>query len=382
MPPLCLIFLLLYYRHNWRDSILRHLSVAWLFAFALALPLIGIIFSTHPYSSLLHAGMGINKAYILPFIAMECARSCQDLKRLVWAFAFACFWEGVDGIWQALTGADFIMGYAPNAGRLTGSLGDYTVGNYLALAMIPAFGLWPILRGVFARIPAFFVFFTIFWPACFLFQGASSRSGLLSIASALFIWLLCSRGFKNICTYLIPAAAVIIFIIFQPHRLGMASVVSDNRWDLWRLAWQVFLEHPWFGAGAGQYNAAFRELGLAPVKEVITISHPHNMYLDLLYAHGITGFVCALVFLGGFLIWGFRKIIPNLKKGENRLYWSLALWYLLGYVGWLVNGIFGHDFYRIWWLAMGMTALGIMAGAITAAEMSLKPENEDLDRIR
>lgn len=68
---------------------------------------------------------------------MECVRSTRDLRRLVHACVLACVWQGLDGMWQAWTGFDFIMGYAPNAGRLTGSLGDYSVGNYMALAMIP-----------------------------------------------------------------------------------------------------------------------------------------------------------------------------------------------------------------------------------------------------
>ena len=49
----------------------------------------------------------------------------RPLRRLVAACIVACFWEGLDGIWQAWTGYDFIMNYPLNSGRLTGSLGDY-----------------------------------------------------------------------------------------------------------------------------------------------------------------------------------------------------------------------------------------------------------------
>ncbi len=153
-------------------------------------------------------------------------------------------------------------------------------------------------------------------------------------------------------------------------RLAPESIAGDNRWDLWRLGWRVFLEHPWFGAGAGQYNAAFRALGLAPQEEVITISHPHNVFLDLLYAHGIVGFSLGMLFLFGFLWWGWRRIRPRLMRecategNGGSIYWRLTAWFWLGYAGWLVNGIFGHDFYRIWWLALAMSHLGIMIGAV------------------
>jgi len=38
-----------------------------------------------------------------------------------------------------------------------------------------------------------------------------------------------------------------------------------------------------------------------------------------------------------------------------------------------VNGLFGHDFYRTWWLGLAMSYLGIMTGA---AVNGIQPENE------
>lgn len=367
MPPLCLIFLLLYYRHAWRQSTLARLGPAWLFLCPLAMTTLAVVFSAHPWAAFPHAAMGINKAYILPFIAMECSRNLTDLKRLAWACGFACFWQGLDGLWQAFTGYDLIMGY-PFRGRLTGSLGDYTVGNYLALAMIPAFGIWYILRQKLPTPVCLLLFCSLLWPAAFLFLGASSRSGILAIASCLSIWSIWNYGFFRPLWVALPAAAAGIFMLFQGSRFSTAAVLGDNRWDLWRLAWKVFEGHPWLGAGPGQYNTAFRELGLEPVHETITISHPHNLYLDLLYAHGLIGFCLGMVFLLGFAFWGFRRLrrhLPAPAATDPGLYWTLAAWFWLGYIAWLVNGIFGHDFYRIWWLALAMCNMGIMIGAVS-----------------
>lgn len=364
MPLLCLIFLCIYYRHAWRQSTLHRLGpVKYLFLFGLAMILIGIIFSIHPLHSLLHAGTGINKAFILPFIAMECATGTRQLRLLCWACVLACFWEGLDGLWQAFTGFDFIMNY-PYKGRLTGSLGDYTVGNYLALAMIPAFGIWHALRRRLPAAACCLIFFALFWPAAFLFIGASSRSAILAVGSALALWGLISPNRKKLAFILLPALAAGIFLAFEAHRFAPDAIINDNRWDLWKLAWKVFAHYPWLGAGAGQYNAAFRSLGLAPAHEVITISHPHNLYLDILYAHGLIGFACGAIFIFGFLAWGLYHIARNLNRPAHLLHWQLTAWFGLGYFGWLVNGIFGHDFYRIWWLALSMCNLGVMIGGI------------------
>ncbi len=368
MPVLSFIFLLLYYRHEWHNSVLRRLDARWLFYCLWLMVGIGVCFSTDPLASLLHAGTGINKGFILPFIAMECVRDAKDLRRLVWACALACFWQGLDGIWQTITGRDFIMGYACNSGRLTGSLGDYTVGNYIALALIPAFGLWFILRRGLDAVSSAFLCLAVFWPGFFLLQGASSRSGALAVAASFGFWALLRRKRWQWRILLWPLLALALFILCQPQRLAPEHVIDDGRWSLWDLGWRVFLEHPWFGAGAGQYNTAFRALGLAPVKDEITISHPHSLYLDMLYAHGMVGFCLGMIFLLGFLWWGYKRIRPRLAEecAEKSAapYWRLTAWFWIGFAGWLVNGIFGHDFYRIWWLGLAMSHLGVMIGAV------------------
>ncbi|MDY0259862.1 MAG: O-antigen ligase family protein [Desulfovibrio sp.] len=367
MPLVCLVFLALYYRHNWQNSVLRRLGAWPLFVCFGLMVLIGVVFSSNVGSSLLHASSGLNKGFILPFIAMECVRNEKDLLRLVWASVLAVFWQGLDGIYQALTGKDFLMGYPPNCGRLTGSFDDYEVGNYIALALIPALSLWYILRQWFSRLPALLLYTATLWPAFFLLAGAASRSGALAIAAALGLWCLLADTGNRIKSLLYASAA--LFLILQAQgRAGMDEVLGDGRWSLWKMGWRVFLEHPWFGSGAGQYNAAFRALGLTPEKDLITISHPHNLYLDMLYAHGLVGFTFGMIFLLGFSWWGYQRIRPQLLAerayGRTGIYWRMTAWFWIGFVAWLFNGIFGHDFYRVWWLALAMGHLGVMIGAV------------------
>ena len=46
------------------------------------------------------------------------------------------------------------------------------------------------------------------------------------------------------------------------------------------------------------------------------------------------------------------------------MYWQLTGLFFMGYVGWILNGVFGHDFYRNWWLSLAMIFLGTAIGAI------------------
>lgn len=371
LPTICLLFLALYYRHAWRQSVLARLNVWWLFLCAAFMIAIGILFSSNPFASFLHAGTGFNKGFILPFIAMECVRTERDLRSLLWACVIACFWEGLDGVWQAATGKDFILGYPLKSKRLTGSLGDYTVGNYIALALIPAFGVWFILRKILNFSASVLLLLALLWPAFFLCIGAGTRSGILAITLAIGLWQLFYGGWHKLWRAIIwPTLILLLLYFFHTPRLEVERVAGDGRWSLWEIAWRIFLEHPWLGAGSGRYNAAFRELGLTPSKDEITITHPHDLYLDILYAHGIIGFSLGMTFLFGFLWWGWHKIRPELEREckvpdfTGNIYWRLTAWFYLGYAGWLINGIFGHDFYRTWWLGLAMSYLGIMIGAI------------------
>ena len=176
------------------------------------------------------------------------------------------------------------------------------------------------------------------------------------------------RGGRGRFKLAVGSLGILLAVLLLQGRAGLGAVESDGRWSLWHLAWQVFCEHPWLGAGAGRYNEAFRALGLTPEKDVITISHPHNLYLDMLYAHGIVGFVLGMIFLLGFIWWGYKRIRPRLlaelESKSPSIYWRMTAWFWIGFGGWLVNGIFGHDFYRIWWLGLAMSHLGVMIGAV------------------
>lgn len=52
----------------------------------------------------------------------------------------------------------------------------------------------------------------------------------------------------------------------------------------------------------------------------------------------------------------------NGPAGYGSVYWRLTAWFWLGYAAWFANGLFGHDFYRIWWLALAMSHLGSHVG--------------------
>jgi O-antigen ligase len=396
LPTMCLLCLIPYYFFNWQNSTLRRFPARFLFLFFFLAAGVGVIFSQNVWASFLHVGRGVNKAFILPFVAMECVRSEKDLRLLLRAVLFACLWQGCNGIWQSVSGFDFIdhtpkhpvvlypmpslsnfdpRTYAPLVfDRLTGSLSDYRVGNYMALMLIPSGAVWFILRERFSRARSLGISALLLGPGLYLLHFSYTRNAYLTILAGAALWLPIRGNTPLWKPPLLAGALLSAMVLFMP-RLRLEWITHDGRWELWRFALAVFREFPLTGAGFGQYNAAFRQLGYMPTLDEITISHPHNIYLQLLCESGILGFVPAMIFLFGMLAWGYRRIRPRLQAelkaakegGTAGAHWRITSIMWCAWGAYLVSGLFGHDFFRIWWQALVMSHLGIMIGAVVNA---------------
>lgn len=375
-PVLCFVALVGYYRHNWHGSTLRRFPARRLFLYFFAAALWGVAASQDVGSSLVHVGRNLNKAFILPFIAMECVRDAKDLRRLIWALVLACAWQGLDGVWQAVAGRDFIHGMPLVAGRLTGSFDDYGIGNFIALTLIPATGGWFLLREKHGRAASLALLIPLLGPALYLLYFSYTRNGYLTVAAAVVLWgYIAAKQVRNWWKPpLIGMGALLSVAALMPQRLGLEVVLRDGRWELWRFAWAVFQEFPLAGAGFGQYNAAFRALGFIPTRDAVTISHPHDIYLQLLCESGLVGFTLAMIFLLGMLRWGWRRIrgpllaeLDAARRGAAGCHWRLTALLWCGWGAYLASGVFGHDFFRDWWQALVMTHLGIMIGSVVNA---------------
>lgn len=171
--------LVLYYLIDWEGSRLRTLSWRWLlFAFYgwiafKTVHSIEVQTSVYVVGSTLH-----NSLFLLP-AAYEAFRTRSQLVAAVVCTLVMAFYTGLDGIWQYVTGYDFIKG-DPHRGRLTGPMDTPRVGNLMAM-LTPLFLALPtLLTSVRLRAG-----YTTRWgftlvcmaPALFLLLFAQARAG-------------------------------------------------------------------------------------------------------------------------------------------------------------------------------------------------------------
>lgn len=368
-PLCCILPLAVLYWKDWKNCTLRHLPVFWLFIVFFVAIVGQIAFSQWPSRSWESVRPNLFRAFLLPFIGMECTRSEKDLRMLALAFFCAAFLQGLDGIWQYVTGFDFVKHIPIMAGRLTSSFHTYRTGNYMGMILAPAlaFALLPQLKNTLIRRGTALCLLA---PALFLWIFAQARMGYCAFAFGLYLAWLSSQRKIRFYYIAVPIALFILLILFGPNRITLATALDDGRIELWSTALKTIPNHPWFGTGISTFIPALLEAGYNLPINGLSVFHPHNAYLQFLLDGGVFGFLLMLIFLLGSTWWSWRLIRRGLfqematmeAEGKSSRFWHMAMLFWAGWFGYLVVLCGGHDFYRSWFLSVGMTLLGILYG--------------------
>jgi O-antigen ligase len=261
-------------------------------------------------------------------------------------------------------------------GRFTGGGGDPNVqaAGYVA-TMFVIIGLIPIYRSRVMRFSLVLAFALVTVG----FLATQSRGGLLALIVATVVALIVAPRYRRRILGLgaIVCVAVGVLLATQPGALSRITNFgggSSGRGDLWRVALDVFHDHPLAGVGAGNFEAVEAHFVLRPgaisrIQYLVDVPHlVHNTYLQLLAETGVVGLVLFLLVVIGSLRATWSAVKRFEARGRPELA-DLARAVLMGTVAMLVALFFisdGDDI-RLWvLLAMG-PALLTLAGQMSAA---------------
>lgn len=366
-----IILLCAYYAKGFNNTNLKSFGGKKFFALFFAYLILNVLLSHFPEKSFRAISTNFWKSFIIPFIAIELVKSEKDLRKLIFAFSGAAFLQGLDGVWQFISGTDLIHNTLPHGARLTGSMKTPRVGNYMAIILPAALGIFYFVKEQGYRWGKI-VCSLLLAPAIFLWIFSLTRSGYAGVGIALFtLWAFVWPPFR-IYKLALPALAVAALLIFGPSRISYERLMQDPRWEIWSYAVKIFEHFPIFGAGLKSYAPARDFLGLKQHIAHAEIPHPHNMYLQFLSDGGLVGFTVSMLFLLGLLYFAFRILRPHIIKEiqtkSANYFWRYTALFWGSYLAYLGTGLSAHDFFRPWWLTMGMVMLGITLGACTAGE--------------
>ena len=121
-------------------------------------------------------------------------------------------------------------------------------------------------------------------------------------------WLLLLGGSKKRIWLVggVVALGALFLRVFGLQSLGRLGFVGVDeavtRPQIWRVALDAFLNHPWQGLGAGGFAANWA----AHAQPGLVVTHAHNLWLEFAAAYGLLGLVAILWLTGGFLALAWR----------------------------------------------------------------------------
>ena len=132
------------------------------------------------------------------------------------------------------------------------------------------------------------------------------------------------------------------------HKPNLHSLYA--RFEIWKVAWAMWLDNPVFGVGISSFQDAYREMasivfsapnGPSPMPgDIMEQTHAHNLFLMLASATGILG-------VGAFA-WLFANAARLIFKHKDGHRVGLAAWPVVIFV----MGLTGFNIYHSWYQAL------------------------------
>jgi hypothetical protein len=153
--------------------------------------------------------------------------------------------------------------------------------------------------------------------ACLLVH---SRSAALTGMTGLLVYAGLRRGFFGSPRRVAAAlgALVVVGVALLPLLLRVPSFLA--RLQLWHAGWQVFLEHPWLGAGWHRFAAAAQPwlLALPARADPRVAPWPHNLLVEIAAETGLVGLAAAAAFVLALV----RAASARARQGGDRVHFA------------------------------------------------------------
>lgn len=383
---IALIGIIFYYLFDYKNSNLKYLgNIKFIYFIFIGFLAFKSIHNIDISDGIYAFRLNIHEAFSLFFVALEFVRNDRDIKFLVILFCIAGFFQGLNGIYQYVTGADFVRDtpivYWFGGMRLTGSMKTYRVGNYLSMVIPICLSAWFILPRAWRSVTKVMGMLCLVTPPMFLLIGSQTRSAFVGMFVALLALFFMFRGFswKKI------AASIAVLswgLFFGFQRTSLEMIQQDGRIrELWPFALKVFQSAPILGVGLGGYTKGVHAAGLTFKMHSHSFPHPHNVYLQFLCEMGIVGLLLLLVFLASFLFWSLHHLLRFRRSHPANALSDLTPFFWASFLGYTATAISAHDFFRPWWLALAFTILGIVAGSVVTMQRQTPASNPPTQRI-
>ena len=261
----------------------------------------------------------------------------KQVKIILLVMIASAFLLSVDGIYQRISGIDFIRGRLLDTRFLavTGAFNHYN--DFAAFLGV----LFFIIIGFLGHIKKFWQ--KLFLCSAFLLVSINiiftfSRGSWLSLLSVcLFLTIFAKDKKKKIffLLFLIGFVGVILSIPSLKERfLTIARWGGGSgRFGLWKISLRIFGKSPLFGNGLGLFMDHFSKYNN------LFVQYVHNCYLQILAETGLLGFVSFIWFLGEIIFRGYKR----LREKPDSLLFGL----FFGLIVFLIHSFFDTQLFSV-----------------------------------
>jgi len=141
-----------------------------------------------------------------------------------------------------------------------------------------------------------------------------SHGGWLAVGCGLclfFAFILRQRAYRiiGVASLLVILVGAVTFAwheikTAERRRESPAIMAGRAPWKhIWPVAWRVWKDHPWLGAGPRGFDLHYRQYREPTPEQQLRPEYAHNDYLNLLADHGLVG-ACLLAGTIGCFFWG------------------------------------------------------------------------------
>ena len=315
LAPILIIFIICFFVSpaSWLSVISKHRKMATVLVIGPAyLVISSLSFSYWPWLSL-----WMSASFILFPISALLISSCRSIsyKYFIYGFIFAVFVNSL---------AVLFLTYQ-DVGRPAGFLDDPNLAaNFCSLALLSTLFL-------IQDAPRKYLYLIIFVLGLALFISLS-RGAVFSLVGAVIIYLsLCQYKKLPWSRALLTFGLILVFsFLVSSVILGSQSGLSglsindrpeslSDRFDMWRSAWEMFLEHPLLGTGLGTFVLRYPALR-APTEASSTGFFAHNDYLQILAELGVLGFIAWFIIPLTLLVLAVRSYLQTDKKIDTGIH--------------------------------------------------------------
>ena len=126
------------------------------------------------------------------------------------------------------------------------------------------------------------------------------------------------------------------------NKKNLEKLENNQYIRLYKSGYSVFKNYPFFGVGNKNYRVeTCRKQNISqPKSDYVCLTHPHQIYFELLSEHGIVGFV---IILGIFFFLMF-KILKSILMSRNYVQIGAFTFVLINFIPLLPSGSFFSDF--------------------------------------